>query len=123
MSYRKVVNTLVLLISILFVNLLTSLISDLGFKYLKNMDSAKATLIGMGATVFILYPAYSYIDKWSEKLTKKVFNAGKNAAGKFIGLLLVFIAAICLLFIAYLKVWFNVWYWDVLAAKFHLYAQ
>ena len=123
MSYRKVVNTLVLLISILFVNLLTSLISDFGFKYLKNMNSAKATLIGMGATVFILYPAYSYIDKWSEKLTKKMFNAGKNAAGKFIGLLLVFSAAIFILFIAYLKMWFNVWYWDILAAKFHLYVQ
>lgn len=121
MSYRKVVNTLVLLISILFVNLLTSLISDFGFRYLKNMDAAKATLIGMSATVFILYPAYSYINKSSEKLTKKMFNAGKNAAGKFIGLLLVFGAAVFLLFIAYLKMWFNVWYWDVLAAKFHLF--
>lgn len=113
MSYKKVLNALVFLISILFVNILTTLIGDWGLRYLHSMHPAKATAIGMAATVFVLFPAFSYIDKWSERTTKKMFNAGKNAAGKFIGLLLVFFIALSLLFTVYLKMWFNVWVWKL----------
>lgn len=113
MSYKKVLNALVFLISILFVNILTTCIGDFGLNYLRSMHPAKATAIGMAATVFILFPAFSYIDKWSERTTKKVFNAGKNAGGKFIGLLLVFGLTLSILFAVYLKMWFNVWVWQL----------
>lgn len=113
MSYKKVLNALVFLVSILFVNILTTFIGDYALNYLHRMHPAKATAIGMAATVFILFPAFTYIDKWSERTTKKLFNAGKNAAGKFIGLLLVFAITLSVLFTVYLKMWFNVWVWQL----------
>lgn len=113
MSYKKILNALVLLVSILLVNIITTLIGDLGLNYLRNMHPVKATAIGMAATVFILFPAFNYLDKWSERTTKKVFTAGKNAAGKFIGLLLVFAVALSILFAIYLKMWFGIWVWKL----------
>lgn len=114
MSYKKVLSTLVFLVSILLVNLITTIATDWGFTWLKNLHPAKATMVGMGATVFILYPAFTYINKWSERVTKKIFNAGKNAAGKFLGLVVVFVLLVFILFAAYLKLWFNLWIWQVI---------
>jgi len=113
MTYRKLVNKLVFVISILLVNLVTTIISDQGMFYLKNINVARATLIGMGVSVFFLFPAFTYINGICEKITKHFFKAGKNAAGNFFGILLAVLVLLFLLFLAYLKVWFNIWFWQI----------
>lgn len=112
MSYRKIVNFLVFIISILTVNLLTTYITDKLFSYKNLTHPVKATLIGMGLTVFILYPAFMWIDDLSEKLTKRFLKAGKNAGGKVMGLILMFLLALAVLFAFYLHMWFGVMPWD-----------
>jgi hypothetical protein len=114
MSYRKFVNFLIFIISILIVNLVTTLISDYLMRYKHMTHPVKATLIGMVAVVFILYPAFNWIDDWSEKLSKKMFAAGKNAGGKFFGLLWAFSIAFTILFLCYLNLWFSIKPWNLL---------
>jgi hypothetical protein len=106
-TYRKFVNLLIFIVSILAVNLITDRITVFlsGYKY--SMHPAKATLVGMAIMVFILYPAFNWIDDFCEILTKKYFNAGKNAAGKITGVLLAFVVLIFILFLFYLDLWYN----------------
>jgi hypothetical protein len=113
MNYRKFVNFLVFVVSILIVNLVTTLISDYLMRYKHSVHPLKATLVGMVITVFVLYPAFNWIDDWSAKLSKKVFAAGKNAAGKFLGLFWAFSIAFAILFLCYLNLWFNIKLWDL----------
>lgn len=77
------------------------------------MHPAKTTLIGMLLTAFVLYPAFMWIDDLSEKLTKSYFKAGKNAAGKTIGVLVTFCVAMSVLFLFYLNMWFGMYLWDL----------
>ena len=64
-------------------------------------------MVGMVIMVFVLYPAYNWLDDFSEKVTKRYFNAGKNAAGKITGTLLAFVILIFVLFLFYLDLWYN----------------
>lgn len=106
-TYRKFVNLLIFIVSILIVNLLTDKITNLLLRYKYTMHPAKATLLGMVIMVFVLYPAYNWLDDFSEKITKRYFNAGKNAAGKITGTLLAFVILIFVLFLFYLDLWYN----------------
>jgi hypothetical protein len=110
-TYRKFVNTLAFIISILTVNLITDRITTYLLRYKNIVHPAKATLLGMLLTVIVLYPAFMWIDDLCEKFTKRYFKAGKNAAGKVIGVLITFVVAMGILFILYLRLWFgmNVW--------------
>lgn len=113
MSYRKFVNFLIFMISILAVNLVTSMISDHLMGYMRALHPVKATLIGMMVMVFVLYPAFNWIDDMSEKMTKQIFAAGKNAGGKFLGLFWAFAVALGVLFCFYLHLWFRLKPWDL----------
>jgi len=113
MSYSKFVNFLIFIISILAVNLITNLISDYVMGYMRHNHPLKATLLGMALMVFILYPAYNWINELSEKLTKRIFSAGKNAGGKFFGLLWAFVVAFSVLFLCYLHLWFHLNIWNL----------
>lgn len=113
MSNRKFVNALIFFISILSVNLVTDKITSwvLGYKHLTH--PVKATAIGMILTVCVLYPAFVWLDDLSEKITKRYFKAGKNAAGKTIGVFITFCVAIGILFLFYLHLWFGMYPWDL----------
>jgi hypothetical protein len=112
-SYKKFVNALVFLISILTVNLVTDRITTYLLKHKHLTTPAKATIIGMALTALVLYPAFLWIDSMSEKLTKNYFKAGKNAAGKSIGVFITFCLAMGVLFLFYLHLWFGMYFWDL----------
>lgn len=113
MSYRKFAGFLIFIISILTINLITTFISDYLMSYMHFTHPLKATLIGMVLMVFILYPAYNWIDKLSNVITVRIFNAGRNAGGKFLGLLWAFGVAFGILFLCYLYIWFQVKVWQL----------
>lgn len=81
--------------------------------YMHLTHPLKATLIGMVLMVFILYPAYNWIDELSGIITVKIFNAGRNAGGKFLGLLWAFFVAFGVLFLCYMYIWFHIRVWDL----------
>ena len=81
--------------------------------YMHKTHPLKATLIGMALMVFVLYPAYHKIDSLSAGIARRVFAAGTNAAGKFLGILWAFGVAFGVLFLCYLGLWFHVTIWDI----------
>lgn len=112
-SHRKFVNFCIFIVSILSVNLAGDAVTDYLLKYKYLTHPAKATLAGMFITALVLYPAFMWIDDLSEKLTKRYFKVGKNAAGKTFGVLITFTIAITILFFLYLKRWFGLYIWDL----------
>ena len=99
---------MVLMISVLTVNLLTGWITEYIIHYKLDINPYKFTAIAMLALVFILVPAYSYLDKQVEYLIVKVLLSGTSSFGKIMGLLLSFATIFGILFIIYLKEWFHI---------------
>ncbi len=83
-------------------------------KFMNGTHPFKATLIGMVMTVFVLYPAYSRINNFSDYITRRIFTAGTNAGGKFFGILWAFLVAFGILFVCYLYLWYGVKIWTIL---------
>lgn len=116
-SYRKFVNLLIFIVTILAVNLITDRITNYLLEHKHLSHPAKATLIGMFLTVAVLYPAFIWLDDLAEKIAKHFFKAGKNAAGKTIGVLITFCVAIGILFLFYLHLWFGLFPLDLLRMR------
>jgi hypothetical protein len=113
-TYKKFVNVLVFIVSILSVNLITDRITNYLLLHKHLTNPVKATMIGMFLTVAVLYPAFLWIDDIAEKIAKNFFKAGKNAAGKIIGALITFSITIGILFLFYLHLWFGLYPWSLL---------
>src|SRR5262245_50122753 len=107
MNYKKLVNFYVFILSILTVNLLSDKITSFILSFRFTINPAKATAIGMGVLVFVLYPAYNWLDDLSEKSAKRIFKVGKNAGGKFFGVTMAFLFCLGILFLFYLNLWFG----------------
>jgi hypothetical protein len=107
MTYKKLVNFYVFILSILLVNLVSGKLTDLILSFKLTHDPYKATGIGMVILVFVLYPAYNWLDDLSEQSAKRIFKVGKNAGGKFFGVTLMFLLSLGILFLIYLNIWFG----------------
>jgi len=106
--YKKLFNVMVLMITVLTVNLLTGWITDYIIHYKLGISPYKYTAIAMLALVFILVPAYSYLNKKVEYLIARVLLSGSNSFGKIMGLLFSFILIFSVLFTIYLHEWFHI---------------
>lgn len=107
MWYKRLVNYYVLILCILTVNLLSDKLTAwiFGFRFMTH--PAKATIIGIVVLVFMLYPAYHYLDALSERTALRIFRIGKNAGGKFIGVTLSFLVCLFVLYLFYIQLWFG----------------
>lgn len=99
---------MVLMITVLTVNLLTGYITDYIIHYKVDIDPYKFTAIAMLGLVFILVPAYSYLNDRVEILIAKVLLSGSNSFGKTLGLLISFAVIFSILFAIYLQEWFHI---------------
>ena len=114
--YRYFFRFVVTTITILTANLLTNAISDYMISYKNHMKPLTFTLIAMGIIVIIFYPLFTRLEDWVKALSVKVMKSGKSLAGRFFGLILVFIAAIALLCYFYAKTWYHI---DLVRALFN----
>lgn len=81
--------------------------------YLKEgMSPYRATLIGMGVIVFVLFPAYKWLDGIVKRITQKLLSAGKNIGGRITGIGLIFFVSLFALYLIYLNVWYNIAFSD-----------
>jgi len=99
---------MVLMISVLTVNLLTGYITDYIVHYKIGLNPYKFTALIMLLLVFILVPAYSYLNARIEILTAKLLLSGSNSFGRIIGLILSFALLFGILFAIYLHQLFNI---------------
>jgi len=68
----------------------------------------KSTLIGMLVTVAIYYPAFSILEEWIEKGIGFYMSKTKKSAGGGVGgLMVAFAIGVAILFVVYVKLWFN----------------
>jgi hypothetical protein len=109
---------MVLMITVLTVNLLTGYITDNIIHYKLELNPYKFTAIAMLVLVFILVPAYSYLNARVELLVAKVLLSGSNSFGKILGLLVSFALIFAVLFAIYLHDWFQINILTEIKAKF-----
>lgn len=98
---------MVLLISLLTANLLTTYIDEYFLSYKREFSKAIFTLIGMAVVIAIYYPLFTKIDSWSSKFAEQFLKAGKSISGKKTGIYVSFILAMSLLFYLYGRMWFK----------------
>ena len=105
---RKIFNFFVLSITILLVNLLTTLIADYLMKYRDQTNYLKFTAIGMGVIVVVFYPTFEYMNGIVEKFTTRFLKKGNNLFGKILGVYIAFFVMLFTLYCIYAHIWFNI---------------
>jgi hypothetical protein len=106
--YRYIFRFAVMTLTILTVNLITNAITNFMVSYKSHYKPVTFTLIGMAILVVIFYPLFIKLESWVKSLSVKAIKTGKSAAGKFLGLLFTFLAALLVLLFFYTKMWFHI---------------
>jgi hypothetical protein len=108
--FRFVVTTL----TILTANLLTTAISDYMISYRNHVKPLTFTLLAMGIIVVVFYPLFTKMEEWVKSLSLRMIKSGKSLAGRYMGLALVFLAALMVLCYFYAKMWYHIDFLKVL---------
>jgi hypothetical protein len=106
--YRYFFRFVIMTLTILTVNLLTSAITNYMVSYKNHYKPVAFTFIGMAITVVILYPFFIKLESWVRNISVKAIKSGKSAGGKFFGLLLTFMAGLLVLLYFYAKMWYHI---------------
>ena len=114
--YRYFFRFAVMSLTILTVNLITNALTNYMVSYKNHYRPVVFTLLGMAITVVILYPLFIKLESWVKDISVKAVRSGKSVAGKYLGLLFTFLAALMVLFYFYAKMWYHI---DFLKSIFH----
>jgi len=106
--YRSAFRFAVMSVTILTANLLTAVLGSYLVTLKHHARPLSFTLIGMAATVVILYPLFAKLEEWVKKLSMKIMKKGRSMAGKYLGLVIVFVACISVLAYFYAKMWYHI---------------
>jgi hypothetical protein len=98
----------VTLITILSANLLTSFITDKLISFKWELKPMRFTLISMGIIALIFYPLFTMLQGWLDRFSKRFVKAGHAVAGKYLGLLLMFIFGLFVLTCFYAHMWYDI---------------
>ena len=72
------------------------------------------TFLGMAVLVIIFYPLFVKLDEWLQKISVKMIKSGNSLAGKYLGLLLVFLSGLIILAYFYGKMWYHLDFFQIL---------
>lgn len=106
--YRTIFRFVVMSITILTANLLTTAAGNYFVTYRNHVKPLTFTLIGMTITVIILYPLFAKLEEWVKNLSMKIVKKGKSLAGKYAGLALAFVVCILVLTWFYARMWYHI---------------
>src|SRR5512145_643010 len=106
--YRKVFNFAVTILSILTVNLITTFFTDKLISYKWEVKPLRFTLISMGIITIVFYPLFLKFEDWLNTFSKRFIKAGHGLAGKYLGLLLMFITGLLVLTYFYARQWYHI---------------
>jgi hypothetical protein len=112
--YRYLFRFVVMTLTILTVNLIATSITAYMISYKNHYKPIVFTLLGMAVTVVILYPLFAKLESWVKDISLKTIRSGKSFGGKYLGLLLTFIAALSLLCYFYGRMWYHIDFFQVL---------
>ncbi|HPT21677.1 MAG TPA: hypothetical protein PLR88_07000 [Bacteroidales bacterium] len=106
--YRGLFKFAVTTLTILSANLLTTVITDKLISYKWELKPVRFTLISMGIITIIFYPLFIRLQKWLDHISRKFVRAGHSLAGKYLGLLLMFMAGLLILTYFYARMWYDI---------------
>jgi hypothetical protein len=106
--YRYTFRFVVMTLTILTANLLTNALSNYMVSYKNQYKPLVFTFIGMGITVIVFYPLFLKLESWVKDFSIKAVKSGKSVAGKYLGLLLVFIVGLMILSYFYARMWYHI---------------
>ena len=112
--YRYSFRFVVMSITILTANLLTTSLSSYLVTFKNHVSPITFTLIGMAVIVLIFYPLFAKLEEWIKGISMKIIKKGKSLAGKYLGLALAFFASIAVLSYFYSKMWYHIDLWHIL---------
>ncbi len=105
--YRYSFRFVVMTITILTVNLITNAITNYMVSYKYHYKPVAFTFLGMAMIVILFYPLFIKLEELVKNISVKAVRSGKSLAGKYFGLLSIFLAALLLLLYFYAKMWYN----------------
>ena len=106
--YRYSFRFVVMSITILTANLLTTAISSYLVTYRTHLRPLVFTFLGMAVIVLIFYPLFKYLEVWVKGLSIRIVRQGRSLAGKYLGLVLAFLACLMVLGYFYAKMWYHI---------------
>jgi hypothetical protein len=106
--YRYSFRFVVMSITILTANLLTTALSNYLVTFRNQIRPMTFTLLGMAVIVVIFYPLFARLEQWVKGLSMKVVKKGKSMAGKYLGLIFSFLVCIMVLSYFYAKMWYHI---------------
>ena len=112
--YRNVFRFVVMSITILTANLLTSALSSYLVTFKNHIRPLTFTLIGMAVIVLIFYPLFAKLEVWVKKLSMKIVNKGRSLAGRYLGLAMAFVTCLMVLSYFYAKLWYDIDFFRIL---------
>jgi len=95
-------------ITILTANLLSTALSNYLVTFRSQVRPIAFTLLSMTVIVLIFYPLFARLEEWAKTLSLKIVRKGKSLAGKYLGLLLAFVACLAVLCYCYAKMWYHI---------------
>jgi hypothetical protein len=106
--YRYSFRFIVMSITILTANLLTTALSNYLVTFKNHIRPMTFTLMGMAVIVIVFYPLFAKLEEWVKGLSMKVVKKGKSMAGKYLGLIFSFLICIMVLSYFYAKMWYHI---------------
>jgi len=106
--YSRVFKFVVTTLTILTANLFTSYISDFLVSHKFDVNPLRFTLIAMLVITMVFFPLFMKLEDWINDFSKKFVKAGHSIAGKYIGLILMFLLGLFILMFFYAKMWYNI---------------
>lgn len=106
--YRYFFRFVVITLTILSVNLITTAITDYMVSYKNHYKPVAFTFLAMAITVIIFYPLFMKLESWVKVISVKAVKGGKSVAGKYLGLLFTFFVALVVLAYFYAKMWYHI---------------
>ncbi len=106
--YKYIFRFVVTILTILTANLLTSAITDLMAGFKNSYKPLTFTLAGMAIIVAVFYPLFLKLEAWLTRISIKAVRSGSSLAGRYMGLIITFIAAMVILLYFYAKMWYHI---------------
>ncbi|HLO61259.1 MAG TPA: hypothetical protein VK179_21085 [Bacteroidales bacterium] len=106
--YKKLFNFTATLFTLLTANLVTGYITDKLISYKWQVKPLRFTLISMGIIALIFFPLFTWLQQWIDSFSRRFVKAGHNLAGRYLGLLFMFVIGLFVLMCFYAHVWYGI---------------
>jgi hypothetical protein len=106
--YQSIFKFVVTTLTILTANLLTTFLTNMLIIHKWYTKPIRFTLIAMLIITVIFYPLFARLEVWLNNLSRRFLKAGKTLAGRYLGLILMFLAGLLILTYFYADMWYSI---------------